>query len=118
MFLLPLASRAWTPGPPVTHRFSSRGFLGREALPSQGGDARRLAGREGPGPDLGDAGLDLVGGGLGQGRAAAGLAELGVDNAVGLAGAVAPGADQAVEFLAEGGELLAGDRRGGRLRGG
>jgi hypothetical protein len=26
MFLLPLASRAWTPGPPVTHRSSSRGF--------------------------------------------------------------------------------------------
>src|SRR5580704_9711584 len=26
MLLLPLASRAWTPGPPVTHRSSSHGF--------------------------------------------------------------------------------------------
>ena len=37
-----------------------------------------------------------------------------MDDAVGLAGAVAPGADQAVEFLAQGGELLARDQWGGR----
>jgi hypothetical protein len=61
------------------------------------------AGGQGPGADLDDAGLDLVGGGLGKRGAAAGLAELGVDDAVGLAGAMAPGADQAVELLAEGG---------------
>ena len=54
----------------------------------------------------------------GQRGAAAGLAELGVDDAVRLAGAVAPGADQAVELLAQGGELLAGHQGGGRGLGG
>jgi hypothetical protein len=62
-----------------------------------------LAAGEGPLADHLDAGLDLVGWGLRDGGAAAGGAELGVDDAVRLAGAVAPGADQAVELLAEGG---------------
>jgi hypothetical protein len=70
---------------------------------------------DGPAADGVDAGADLVGGGLGQRRAAAGTAEFGVDDAVRLAGAVAPGADQAVEFLAQRGEGLAAHRGG--LRG-
>jgi hypothetical protein len=40
-----------------------------------------------------------------------------VDDGVRLAGAVAPGADQAVQFLAQGGELLAADRGRGWGRG-
>ena len=40
-------------------------------------------------------------------------AQLGVDDPVRLAGAVAPGADQAVQFLAEGGEVTGGSPAGG-----
>jgi hypothetical protein len=74
-----------------------------------------LAGAGGPAADHVDAGADLVGGGLSQRRTAAGAAEFGVDYAVWLAGAMAPGADQAVEFLAERGERLAAYRGGSPL---
>jgi len=47
----------------------------------------------GPLPDAGYPRVDLIGAGLRQGRAAALAAELGVDDAVGLAGAMAPGTD-------------------------
>jgi hypothetical protein len=76
-----------------------------------------LAAGDGPATDLVDASLDLVRGGLRQGRAAAGLAQVVVDDAVRLVRAVAPRADQAVEFLAQRGERLAADRRRGRRRG-
>ena len=71
-----------------------------------------LAAGDGPAADGVDAGPDLVGGGLGELGAAAGAAQFGVDDAVRLAGAVAPRADQAVEFLAERGQGLAAHRRG------
>src|SRR5581483_5834717 len=92
--------------------------MGRQKPASPAPAARRmyLAAGDGPAADLVDAGLDLVRGGLGQGRAAAGLAQVVVDDAVRLIGAVAPRADQAVEFLAQRGERLAADRR--RSRGG
>src|SRR5260370_13833360 len=83
---------------------SGMGLVGRRR--------RGLAGGEGPAAVGGDAGLARIGGGLRERGAAAGLAEFGVDDAVRLAGAMAPGADQAVEFLTQGRELLAGDRRG------
>ena len=74
-----------------------------------------LAAREGPAADGVDASPDLIRGGLRQRRAAAGAAQFGVDDPVRLAGAVAPGSDQAVEFLPERGEgLTAHRRRGGR----
>src|SRR5689334_14984377 len=66
-----------------------------------------LAAGDGPAADGVDAGLDLVGGGLRERRAAAGPAQLVVDDAVRLAGAMTPGADQAVEFLAQRGQGLA-----------
>src|ERR1700689_2262624 len=74
-----------------------------------------LAAGDGPATDRVDTGLDLVRGRLREWRAAAGTAEFGVDDAVRLAGAVTPGADEAVEFLAHGGEDLAA--HGGCLRG-
>src|SRR6266516_6976357 len=74
-----------------------------------------LAAGDGPAADGVDAGLDLVGGGLRERGAAAGPAQLIVDDTVGLAGSVAPGADQAIELLAQRGEGLAAHRRcGGR----
>ena len=72
-----------------------------------------LAAGDSPAADHVDASLDLVSGGLRELGAAAGAAEFGVDNAVRLTGAVAPGADQAVEFLAQRGEGLTAHRRGG-----
>jgi hypothetical protein len=52
-------------------------------------------------------------------RAAQLPAEVVVDDAVGLAGAVVPGGDQAVEFSAEQGYLfVGGELRGSRVRGG
>src|SRR5690242_20763283 len=77
-----------------------------------------LAAGDGPAADGIDAGLDLVGGGLRERRAVAGPAQLVVDDAVRLAGAVTPGADQAVEFLAQRGQGLAAYRRGRRGFGG
>src|SRR5690242_19558602 len=56
---------------------------------------------------------DLVSGGLRERRAAAGPAQVVVDDAVRLAGAVDPGPDQAVELLSQGGEGLAAHRRRG-----
>ena len=60
-----------------------------------------LAAGDGPAADGVDTIADLVGGGLRERRAAAGPAQVVVDDAVRLAGAVAPRADQAVELLAE-----------------
>ena len=50
-------------------------------------------------------------------RAAAGPAQLRVDHPVWLAGSVVPGRDEPVQFLAQGGERLAG-RTGCGIRGG
>src|SRR6266581_2551550 len=79
----------------------------------------RLAAGDGPAADGVDAGADLVGGRLGQRRAAAGTAQFGVDNPVRLAGPVAPRPDQAVEFLPQRAQGLAAHRRrgGSGLRG-
>ena len=70
----------------------------------------KLAAGDGPAADGVDAGADLVGGRLRQRRAAASVAQFGVDDPVRLAGPVAPGSDQAVEFLAQRGEGLAAHR--------
>ena len=72
-----------------------------------------LAAGDGPAADHVDAGLDLVGRGLGKLGSAAGAAQFGVNDAVWLAGAVAPRADEAVEFLAQRGEGLTAHRRHG-----
>src|SRR5262245_21778536 len=78
-------------------------------------DPPGLAAGDGPAADGVDTVADLVRGGLRERRAAAGPAQLVVDDAMRLAGAMTPGADQAVEFLAQGGQGLAADGRcGGR----
>src|ERR1700728_4579800 len=71
---------------------------------------------QGPLADLLDPRPDLLGRGLREGGTAARLPELVVDDAVRLAGSVAPGADQAVELLADRGQLLAAYGRGWRYR--
>src|SRR5689334_14438308 len=78
-----------------------------------------LAARDGPVADGVDTGADLVRGRLRQRRTAASPAQVGMDDPVRLAGAVAPGPDQAVELLPQRGQGLAAHRgRGGRcLRG-
>src|SRR6476646_7321215 len=93
-------------------------WLLRQSADWQPGSWAELAAGDGPAADGVDAGLDLVGGGLRERRAAAGPAQLVVDDAVRLAGAMTPGADQAVEFLAQRGQGLAAYRGGRRGFGG
>ena len=76
------------------------------------------AGRR-PGTDHVYARADLVRGRLRQRRAAARPPQIGVDDAVRLPGPVIPRRDEAVQFLAQGGQRLAADRRrrfGGSVR--
>ena len=64
------------------------------------------SGRRSPLAQPVDPGAELLGAGDGGGRAAALLAQLGVGDAVGLAGAVVPGGDETVELAAQDGQLL------------
>ena len=75
-----------------------------------GRPGEELTAGDGPAADGVDAVADLVRGGLRERRAAAGPAQLVVDDAMRLAGAVAPRAHEAVELLAEHGQRLAAHR--------
>ena len=86
---------------------------GRPLIGGWRGPGRSAAGG-GPLADHVDARADLVRGRLGQRRPAARPAEVIVDDPVRLTGPVVPGADQAVQLLAQRGQHLAADRRRGR----
>src|SRR5271157_6434836 len=107
----PIARRCGSDVMPRSSRPRGRPATGTPALTIRSrthdnGMRAGLAAGEGPASDGVDAGADLAGGRLRQRRAAAGAAQFGVDDPVRLAGPVAPGADQAVEFLPERGEGL------------